>query len=353
MTPVLPVNAFFLWCWCQLIFSTTAPDPTTRKPTPKLVSECPEGTIFSYTRTGSADQGTLEQWIDMVATKYPDLADENKKRIVIKIDGGPALPLDPDWLDGMRARGIIIYPGLPNGSGVNQVSACGVCVCVCVMLFISGLILKCTKIVACLLSLFPSRSALVVSPCALFRPTTTPQEMDQCYNLFKSSLAAERDLMMQERLQHNVVARRVHRAAAAGEPVEKLKLRPENAFADKDMGRIISSAFPVAFDALHLNSAAFNVGAYPDVRSDTHAKDQVQLSADDPVRKKIGDDNKRFHHLFAANHLPLVFSLPDYWETGPMATGLITVNPSPTAWTFRTTGKWLVNLCCVSARWTG
>ena len=49
-----------------------------------------------------------------------EVRDELKKRIIVKLDGGPALDLSPDWLQRQKAKGVISFPGLPNGSSANQ-----------------------------------------------------------------------------------------------------------------------------------------------------------------------------------------------------------------------------------------
>ena len=50
-----------------------------------------------------------------------EIADEPGKRICIKIDGGPGLTKDPDYLEGLKKKGFVIFPGLPNATSVNQV----------------------------------------------------------------------------------------------------------------------------------------------------------------------------------------------------------------------------------------
>ena len=112
-----------LYLRVKVITSTKAANPETVKPPPELVAASPPGTFFSATPSGSACKRTLEQWIQHnIRDRFKDeLKDEDGKRVVLKIGGGPALPLDPDWLEARAREGIIIFPGLPNGSGVNQV----------------------------------------------------------------------------------------------------------------------------------------------------------------------------------------------------------------------------------------
>lgn len=92
------------------------------KPSEQLKNAYPPGTLLAQTKTGSASRETLDQLLNNIVAFYGDVEDKDGKRIVIKLDGGPALPKnDPDWLEKQRNRGIVIFPGLPNGSGVNQV----------------------------------------------------------------------------------------------------------------------------------------------------------------------------------------------------------------------------------------
>jgi len=106
----------------KVIQTSTAKDLTAVKPSKKLRESCPPGTIYAFTKTGSACKRTLEQWIQYnVRERFPDLKDEDGKRVLLKLDGGPALPLNPDWLEARAKEGIEIFPGLPNGSAINQV----------------------------------------------------------------------------------------------------------------------------------------------------------------------------------------------------------------------------------------
>ena len=105
-----------------MIFPTTAKAGKVFHPSARLREAYPEGTLFATTPSGSACRETLDQLIENLVDTLGDVADEPGKRIVLKLDGGPALPKsDPEWLWKQRNRGIWIYPGLPNGSAVNQV----------------------------------------------------------------------------------------------------------------------------------------------------------------------------------------------------------------------------------------
>lgn len=92
------------------------------KVTDEMKSAYPPGTLFERTKNGSADRRTLEKIFDSIIEHAGDVEDTPGKRIVIKLDGGPAVPKnDADWLEKQKKKGIILFPGLPNGSAVNQV----------------------------------------------------------------------------------------------------------------------------------------------------------------------------------------------------------------------------------------
>jgi hypothetical protein len=82
-------------------------------------------TVFSFTPSGSADKETFDEWLEMVRQHYvragKPVRNVDGERVVIKVDGGPAFNLDPAWLRARRAEGFVIFPGLPNGSALNQV----------------------------------------------------------------------------------------------------------------------------------------------------------------------------------------------------------------------------------------
>ena len=107
----------------QFILSTTG-DPRQQKPSKKLRQDLGKDTVISYTKTGSALRHTLDQFLDMVRKRFPDMENVPLKRVLLKIDGGPALPKDPDWLNARREEGFVIFLGLPNSTGVNQVTSC-------------------------------------------------------------------------------------------------------------------------------------------------------------------------------------------------------------------------------------
>jgi hypothetical protein len=90
------------------------------------VADCPVGTRFAYTASGSASQRTLDDYIEGIKAMpifaaNGGIKDEPGKRFMHKLDGGPALnTLDPAWLEQKRKEGIYFFPGLPNASAVNQ-----------------------------------------------------------------------------------------------------------------------------------------------------------------------------------------------------------------------------------------
>ena len=125
----------------QVILASEAANPSAKRPEKQVIEACPVGTQIHYTKTGSANSTTLEAWIDMVITtcqtKGMVVRDEAGKRIIIKLDGGPALNLCPDWLQRQKSKGVILFPGLPNGSSANQVSA-WLSACAAIVLFQGG-----------------------------------------------------------------------------------------------------------------------------------------------------------------------------------------------------------------------
>jgi hypothetical protein len=161
----------------QMIFSTTGKNPHTKKPTEDEKRGWPPKTIFSFSKTGSANKLTLTQWCNMVKEHYGDVENVPGKRVWVKLgacwpigacciarvpdaptpashvcwlvrrshaaiggcwytsntlcsacafvlhivaDGGPALPKNSRWLKARRAEGFVFFPGLPNGSHFSQ-----------------------------------------------------------------------------------------------------------------------------------------------------------------------------------------------------------------------------------------
>jgi len=104
----------------QVIFSTTSKNPEKLKPTAAERAAYPKGTVFGFSSTGSTSARTFEQLIHMLKAYYGDVANQDGRRVVLKADSGPALPKDPEVLEQLRDEGFIIFPGLPNGTHVNQ-----------------------------------------------------------------------------------------------------------------------------------------------------------------------------------------------------------------------------------------
>ena len=57
--------------------------------------------------------------VDFVLRLYPDAQDIPSKRVLIKIDSGPGR-MFPELQQRLRARGIYMFPGVPNGTEVGQ-----------------------------------------------------------------------------------------------------------------------------------------------------------------------------------------------------------------------------------------
>lgn len=106
-----------------MIFPSQSANPENFVPSQSLIDAYPPGTLFATSSTGSANRRTLDTLIDNIIDTLGDVEDKPGKRIVLKLDGGPALPKgDPEWLEKQRQRGVVIFPGLPNGSAFNQAS---------------------------------------------------------------------------------------------------------------------------------------------------------------------------------------------------------------------------------------
>ena len=58
----------------------------------------------------------LIELIDMI---FPDAADVDGKRLIVKIDSGPDCT-NPYLLAKLRLRGVVLYPGCPNNTSVSQ-----------------------------------------------------------------------------------------------------------------------------------------------------------------------------------------------------------------------------------------
>ena len=108
-----------------MIFSSDSKKPEDFIPDQKLKDAYPTGMQFACTSGGSACQRTLDVELEEIVRSFgPDgVKYQPRWRIVVKLDGGPALDtLDDVWLENWRRRGVILFPGLPNASAVNQAS---------------------------------------------------------------------------------------------------------------------------------------------------------------------------------------------------------------------------------------
>ena len=178
-----------------------------------------------------------------------EVRDELKKRIIIKLDGGPALDLSPDWLQRQNAKGVIIFPGLPNGSSANQ-------------------------------------------------------EMDQLYNFLKQTLADVRDELLKQRQKanediHNDQLRR----RAAGEYGPTNKLVPETISNRQDLPTLLDEPLKKAMSPGHVNAAWMKVGAYPATRADMQG-DGVQNGEATGELKTLIAENQRLAQELERNNIP-------------------------------------------------
>ena len=74
--------------------------------------------LVSVTEKGGTNSRTFSQFVEHVASLYPDLEDRPSKRICIKTDMGPGR-FQLKMLFVWRKRGVCVLPSLPNGTIVN------------------------------------------------------------------------------------------------------------------------------------------------------------------------------------------------------------------------------------------
>ena len=75
---------------------------------------------FGMNEKGGMDQKELEKYIfTNIIPLYPDLADEDGKRIIIKVDSGPGRN-NVMMLAKARVRGGMFFPGVPNSTALTQ-----------------------------------------------------------------------------------------------------------------------------------------------------------------------------------------------------------------------------------------
>ena len=65
------------------------------------------------------DDEFAQYLINLMMRLYPDAADVNGKRVIVKIDSGPGRS-NMDLLARLQIRGILLYPGVPNSTSVSQ-----------------------------------------------------------------------------------------------------------------------------------------------------------------------------------------------------------------------------------------
>ena len=76
--------------------------------------------IYGVNKKGGMDEEHFEKYVEKnVARLFPDAADIAGKRVIFKCDGGPGR-MNVKLLAKLRARGIYLYPSVPNTTAVSQ-----------------------------------------------------------------------------------------------------------------------------------------------------------------------------------------------------------------------------------------
>ncbi len=77
-------------------------------PPADLVASFPAGMLLRITKKGSANKNTLDDLLEKIVELYADrggVADVDGLRIIVKLDGGPSVPLkDVEWMEKWAAR---------------------------------------------------------------------------------------------------------------------------------------------------------------------------------------------------------------------------------------------------------
>ena len=77
-------------------------------------------TTFGMNEKGGMDSIEFYKYItNSILPLYPDAANENGKRVIIKLDSGPGR-LNMELLATLRSSGFILFPGVPNTTAVSQ-----------------------------------------------------------------------------------------------------------------------------------------------------------------------------------------------------------------------------------------
>ena len=156
----------------QAIFQSDMKHPEHFKPKDELKALYPPGTLLVCTKTGSANQRTLDMLLEAVVKTYDGkggVKNHDGLRIVVKLDGGPALKLgDIEWLLKWWNRGVVFFPGLPNGSSVNQEMDQ-----LCVKVTVCLRALRCAVCVRCGVRAQSARRAVTVSVWSIWPCTST------------------------------------------------------------------------------------------------------------------------------------------------------------------------------------
>jgi hypothetical protein len=91
---------------------------------PKICSDYGDGQkeysgTFGANEKGGMNTPEFKKYVENIRHIFPDCANISGRRIMLKIDSGPGRS-DKEFLAWCRARGIIVYPGVPNVTAVSQ-----------------------------------------------------------------------------------------------------------------------------------------------------------------------------------------------------------------------------------------
>jgi len=198
-------------CVVQMIFTSYSKTPGTIQMSRAQKQAYPPGMQFASTPNGSASPSTLDELIQHLVAEIGDVEDKPGKRIVIKLDGGPAVPKNnPLWLSKLARQGVILFPGVPNASSVNQVG----------------------------LGLMTCGS---ISNTALHCQNTCVQELDQAFNYHKQLLANGRK-KVKERFDRECNAKVAEAVARGDDSVDFAPLRQPSFTNRKVLGELMTFA---------------------------------------------------------------------------------------------------------------
>ena len=77
--------------------------------------------MYGVNERRGMDEEHFEKYVDQnVAWLFPDAADVAGKRVIFKCDGGPGRMNVKLVANKLRARGIYLYPSVPDTTAVSQ-----------------------------------------------------------------------------------------------------------------------------------------------------------------------------------------------------------------------------------------